>query len=402
VTRTLACITIILSAFLLSSCTKSENSVAKADSKTAEAISVKSAASVARAVERSVMVTGTLLPDETTTVSSEVPGRLTKLTADFGQSVKKGQVLAELDTQELSLQLERARGTLAQAMARVGMDPDKDSGVPDSTPSTRQAKAQMEDAKSKYDNAAKLVKTGDISQERFNELEKAFRARWAAFEATQDDFRTQLAAIRSLKADVKLAEKRLRDATVIAPFDGIVQTKHVSPGQYIKENVAIYTVVKASPLRLRVDVPESTVSQVKVGTTLAFNTEAVPGAEFQAVVRELNPALDNRSRTLTAEGRLVSNDSRLKPGSFVQVRLVTDRAYPVVAIPTSAVYTIAGLNKFFTIENGKAVEHKIPEILGRNGWVEMPADTIPAGAIVATSSLPLLTNGAPVKVTGQS
>lgn len=402
--RFFALFTLIVSAFLLAACGKKENAV-HAGTGAPEPITVTTALSEARTVERSIMVTGSLQPDETTTVSSEVPGRITTLSADFGQAVRKGQIVAEFDTQELALQVERSRATLAQAMARIGMDPSQNvtpQSTPQSTPMMRQAKAQMEDAKSKYDNAAKLVKTGDISQERFIELDKLYRARLAGMEATEDDLRTQLAVIRQLKADVKLAEKRLKDASVLAPFDGIVQVKHVSPGQYIKENVAIYTIVKASPLRLRADVPESVVSDVKVGTTLVFTTDAVPNAQFKAVVRQLNPALDNRSRTLTAEARLLTNDARLKPGSFVQVRLVTNKAYAVVSVPRAAIYTVAGLNKFFTIENGKAVEHKVPEILGSNGFVEMPPGSIPAGATVAISALPLLTNGAPVKVAGRS
>ncbi|MBI4891956.1 MAG: efflux RND transporter periplasmic adaptor subunit [Acidobacteria bacterium] len=365
--------------------------------KAADPIAVKTAVAEARTVEKSMMVTGSLQPDEVTTVSAEVPGRVVMLKADFGQPVRKGDVIAEIDPQELGLQLERVKATLAQAVARAGMDP-RTMEAPQTTPMTRQAAAQMEDSKSKFENAAKLVKTGDISPERYTELEKAYRARQAAFEATQDDLRTQLAAIRSLQAEVKLAEKRLRDAKVVAPFDGLVQMKHVALGQYIKENVSIYTIVKAAPLRLRVDVPESAVALVKVGTTLAFKTEAVPDAEFKAVVRELNPALDNRSRTLTAEARLLQNDGRLKPGSFVQVRLITDAAAPVVAVPRAAVYTVAGLNKFFSIEGGKAVEHKIPEILASNGFVEMPAGTVPAGTVVAVSNVPQLTTGAPVKV----
>jgi len=388
-------LTIILFTLLAAGCGSKSQTIANAASKPSDPIVVKTATAEARAVEKSIMVTGSLQPDETTTVSSEVPGRVVELAADFGQPVKKGQVIAKLDTQELSLQLERTKATLAQAMARIGMDGKTDK-EPDSTPMSRQAKAQMEDAKSKYENAAKLVKTGDISAERHMELEKAYRARQAAWEATQDDLRTQLAVISSLRADVKLAEKRVRDAAVVAPFDGIVQVKHVSPGQYIKENVPIYTLVKAWPLRLRVDIPESAVSDVRAGTTLAFTTEAVPGATFQAVVRELNPALENRSRTLTAEARLATNDARLKPGSFVQVRLIANKAFPVVAVPRAAVYTVAGLNKFFTIENGKAVEHKIPEILGSNGWVEMPHGVVQAGATVAVSNVPLLTNGTAV------
>lgn len=348
-------------------------------------------------MERAILLTGSLLPDDTTTVSCEVAGRVARLHFDFGQPVRKGQVMAELDTQELTLQLERVRGALEQAMARIGMDRET-MREPESTPMMRQARAQMEDALSKYENAKKLVKTGDIAQERFNEIEKAYLARKAAYEAAQDELRTQLALIRSLRAEVGLAEKRLRDATVVAPMDGIVQTRHVAEGQYVRDNAAIYTLVKAWPLRLRVEIPEPAVGLARVGSTLVFTTSAAPGAEFRATIRTLNPSLDPRSRTLTAEARIETRDERLKPGSFVQVRLVTDPAFRVVSIPRAAVYTMAGLNKFFTVENGKAVEHRIPEILGGNGYVEIPSGIIEPGATVAVSNVPMLTDGAAVSV----
>lgn len=394
----LTAIFLALALSALTGCSKKEAAV---QAKAPDPVKVRTAVAEARTVERSIMVTGSLLPDETTTVSSEVGGRVAKLYFDFGQPVKKGDLVAEIDTQELALQLDRIRATLAQAMARVGMDPARPEQIPDSTPMIRQAKAQMEDAKSKFDNASKLIKTGDVSQERYYEIEKAYRARVAAYEMTVDDFRTQQAGIRSLQADVKLSEKRLRDAKIIAPFDATVSARLVAEGQYIKENVPVYSLVKSWPLRLRMDVPESAVSEVKVGTMIEFTTESVPGAKFQAVVRELNPALDNRSRTLTAEARPTVNDPRLKPGAFAQVRLVVNQAFPVTAIPHEAVYTVAGLNKFFTIENGKAVERRIPEILGSNGFVEIPRDTVPAGASVAVSNVPMLTDGAAVTVSAQ-
>jgi RND family efflux transporter MFP subunit len=390
----------LLLALASGACSKKPEQSVNAASKAPEAIAVKVAVAEARTVERSISVTGALFPDETTTVSSEVPGRITRITVDFGQFIRKGEVIAELDKQELQLQLERTRASLAQALARVGLEPNQLDVRPETTPMMKQAWNQMEDARSKYENAKKLVATGDIAQERFTELEKAYRAREAAFEMTRDDLRTQMAVIRSLKADVGLAEKRLKDATVIAPFDGIVQQKLVAAGQYIKDNVPIVTLVKTTPLRLRADIPESAVKDVRVGTMLVFTTDAVPGKEFHAVVRELNPALDARSRTLTAEARIVETDSALRAGTFVQVRLITAHAFAVVAVPRAAVFTVAGLNKVFTIENGKAVEHKIEDILGSNGFVEMPAGVLPAGVPVAISNLAALTNGAPVTIAG--
>lgn len=386
----------LLAFALLAGCSRKQETVKAA--KAPDPIAVRTSVAESRTVERTLAATGSLLPDETVVVTAEVPGRLLRINYDFGQPVKKGDVVAELDKQELGLQLERARGTLAQALARLGLDPKQEGAEPETTPAMRQAWNQMEDARSKYENAAKLVKTGDISQERFVEMEKMYRAREAAFEATQDEKRTQLAQLRSLRADVKLAEKRLRDATVYAPFDGSISEKHATVGQYLKENVPIVTLVKTYPMRLRVEIPESAVAQVKAGGTLNFVTDAVPGATFQAVVRELNPSLDSRSRTLTAEARLTSSDPRLRPGVFVQVKLITEKAVAVVAVPKSAIFTVAGLNKIFTIEGDKAVEHRIEEILGSNGWVEVPEGKIKAGAAVAISNVALLSNGAQVRV----
>jgi multidrug efflux pump subunit AcrA (membrane-fusion protein) len=147
-----------------------------------------------------------------------------------------------------------------------------------------------------------------------------------------------------------------------------------------------------------VEIPEPAVALARVGSTLVFTTSAAPGADFRATIRSLNPSLDPRARTLTAEARIESRDERLKPGSFVQVRLVTDPAFRVVSIPRAAVYTVAGLNKFFSIQNGKAVEHRIPEIQGSNGQVEIPPGIIEAGTVVAVSSVPLLSDGAAVTV----
>jgi len=348
-------------------------------------------------VERSIFVTGSLHPDETVTVSAEVPGRVSKLYFDFGQDIQQGQVVTELDRQELTIGLERSRAALAQALARIGLDPNQAGVTPEDTPAIRQARAQFEEARFRYESAKRLVKTGDISQERFTELEKSFSAREAALQASRDELQTQLANVQALRAEVRLAEKRLSDATVRAPFSGTVSERLVAPGQYIKENTPILTIVRTNPLRLRVDVSESAAGSVRPGTALKFTTDAVPGAEFQAVVREMNPALDPKSRSLTVEARMAGPDSRLKPGMFVQVRLVTDRNEAIVTVPKQAIHNVAGLSKVFVIRDGTVIEHKISPGIDFGDWVEIPAGTIQAGEKVAISRLGMLTQGAKVQ-----
>jgi RND family efflux transporter MFP subunit len=317
---------------------------------------------------------------------------------DFGQSVRRGEIIAELDKREFTIQMERTQASLAQALARVGLNPGQEDSNPENTPAIRQAAAQLDDARFKYENASRLVETGDIAKERYIELQKSVQARQAALDSAKDDLRTQMANIRALRAEVRLAQKRLTDATVLAPFDGAVSERFVSPGQYLRENTPIVTLVKSSPLRLRLDLPESMAMEVRVGTSLTFVTDAAQGMEFHAVVRELNPTLNIRTRTLTAEARLVESDPRLRPGTFVQVVLIAERNAATLMVPKEALYSIAGLTKLFVIRNGQAVERKLVPGKQLDGWIEVPAGSVQPGELVATSGLDALVDGAAVQV----
>jgi RND family efflux transporter MFP subunit len=363
-----------------------------------EPLGVRVLAAETRSLARTLSATGSLAADETVTVSFEVAGRVAELRVDFGQRVRQGEVIAELDKREFALQLERSRAALAQALARIGLEPSQEEAAPQDTPAIRLARAQLEDARFKYDNAARLVKSGDVSQERYIELEKLYHARQAACDAARDELRTALASIRALRAEVKLADKRLHDATVRAPFDGSISARLVSPGQYLKDNAPIATLVKAYPLRLRVEVPETAAAEVRIGSTLSFTTGAAPGQRFRAVVRELNPALEARSRSLVAEARLVENDARLRPGMFVQVELALAQAADAVVVPRAALYQVAGLTKVFVIRNGRAAVQKIAPGAEVGEWVEAPGGGIRAGEPVAVSRLAALVDGAPVRV----
>ncbi len=382
-------------AFLLAGCSQGvrEKQVAKA----AEApVPIQMAAAEVRKIERTIWVTGSLLPDETVNVSAEVSGRVMAIHADFGQRVRKGDVLAEIDKQELVLQLEGAKASRAQALARAGLRPGQEEVTPESTPAIRQALAQLEDVRFRYESARQLVKTGDVARAHFVEIENAYAARKAALDAAQDELRLLLANIQALRAEVRLSEKRLNDAVVRAPFDGAVTARMISPGQYINANTPILTLVKASPLRLRAEIPELMAGDVQVGTTLSFSTGAASNVKFHAVVRALNPSLDARSRSLVAEARLMEDDASLRPGMFVQVRLVTQRDTAVVTAPKAAFYVIAGLTKIFVVRDSKAVEIQLTPGQEAEGWVEVPGGLVRAGEPVAVSDLSALVDGTPV------
>ncbi len=358
---------------------------------------VETALAETRRVEKSIAVTGELQADETVSVSFEVAGRVADISVDFGQVVRKGTVIATLDPQEYQIRLDRGRAMLAQALARIGFTPAQADETPATSPAIRQAEAQLADARSKFESASKLIKTGDIANERYVELEKSLTARQAAVDAAKDELRTLSANVQSLKADVRLLEKQLRDTVVRAPFDGAIAERMVSPGQFIKENTPVVRLVKSDPLRLRLEVPETATSSVRTGSTLTFTTDAVPGQKFRATVRRLNPSLDQKSRTMTAEALIRNPKSILRPGTFVQVELITAGNVEIVTVPKTALYNIAGLTKIFAIRDGKAVEFRVPPGMEGDSWVEVPGATVKPGEQVAVSNLSALIDQAPVE-----
>lgn len=95
----------LLSLVFVAGCSREQEN-AQASTKAPEPVAVQTARAETRVLDRSIFVTGSLNPEETVSVSSEVPGRVAAIHVDFGHDVKKGQVIAELDRQELNLQLE--------------------------------------------------------------------------------------------------------------------------------------------------------------------------------------------------------------------------------------------------------------------------------------------------------
>ncbi len=360
-------------------------------------ITVRVALAETKGVTRSIDITGAIAPDDTLNLVSEVPGRINLIRFDFGQTVRKGDSIIELDRQEFQIQLDRARAAVAQALARIGLNPDQENETPATTPLIRQAKAQLEDAKSKLESAKKLQESGDIARERYQEAEKLVNGRQASFDAAIDDLRTGLANVQALRADKKLYEKRLGDTIIRAPFDGQISQRMVAPGQYIKDNTALITLVKTWPLRLRLDVPEAGAASIRVGETLTFVTEAIPGRTFSATITQLNPSLEQRSRSLSAEARLNQPDPLLKPGMFVQVKLVVSRNSAITVVPAKAVYTVAGLNKVFAVQGAVVREFRFTPGQTGEDWVEVPGDAIRPGDTIVVDKLASLTDGAEVR-----
>jgi RND family efflux transporter MFP subunit len=345
---------------------------ASPDSK-AQPRQVKTVKVVEMPIGQTVTVNGTLAAYDHTTLSIKVPGRLQAISIDLGSVVHKGQVIAQVEPQDYNLRVQQAEASLAQARARLGLSPDgKDDRVTaEETGTVRQAKAVLDDAKSKRDRAAKLVQQGVIPHAEFDTVDSDYKVALSRYQDALEEIRNRQGLLAQRRSELALAKQQLADTIIYAPLDGVVQEKKASAGEYLAAGAPIVDIVRIDPLRLQVNVPERESHSVRTGQSVRVTVEGDPES-YLGYVKRLSPTISEQNRALAVEAD-VRNNGRLRPGAFVKAEIVTDQTSTAVTVPNAAIVTFAGIDKVLIIENGKAVEKTVTT--GRRGpdWIEIKA-----------------------------
>jgi RND family efflux transporter MFP subunit len=324
-------------------------------------------------IGQTVTVNGTLAAYDHTTLSIKVPGRLQTIPIDLGTVIHKGQVVAQVEQQDYKLRVQQAEASLAQARARLGLSPDgaDDRVTAEETGTVRQAKAVLDDAKTRRDRAAKLVQQGVIPHAEFDTVDSDYKVALSRYQDALEEIRNRQGLLAQRRSELALAKQQLADTIIYAPLDGVVQEKKASAGEYLAAGAPLVDIVRIDPLRLRVDVPERESHSVRTGQSVRVTVEGDPES-YLGYIKRLSPTISEQARVLAVEAD-VRNNGRLRPGAFVRAEIVTDQTSTAVTVPTTAIVTFAGIDKVLMIEGGKAVEKTVTT--GRRGpdWIEIKA-----------------------------
>ena len=353
----------------------------------------------AHELRRAIDVVGTLAADEEVTVSSEVEGRVIRIAADLGDRVTAGQPLVALDQEKLQYRLDQQRAALGRAMARYGVA-DLAQAMPafERTPDVQKAAAELEQAQQAFKRASELQRMKLIPQQQMDDADATLKAKKAAYESSLQSARNLQADIDAEQANLKLAESGLRDAVIRAPFDAYVQRRLVSPGEFVKTQTAVMSLVKVDPLKLRAEVPEKMAPWVKVGQSMTLAVEAMPNTPVSGQIARLSPAVNPQTRSFPLEGRVPNAAGSLKPGGFARVHIVTDLVERVLTVPAAALQYRYGVNRVFVVKDGQlhATEIKIGDRVGDR--VEVVSG-VAAGEPIAAAEVEKLADG--MRVTGK-
>jgi RND family efflux transporter MFP subunit len=310
--------------------------------------------------QRRVQAAGSLFALEESILSAQVEGRVSEVLADVGDTVKEGQPLILIDPQELQFEVDRQRGLVTQVRAQLGIAPnDPPPTDPQKLASVQRAAADLFDAERKYGRAKEMFKDKLISQQQLEEAASRFQSTQASYTVALQEVDRLKALLVSSEASENLAEKKLRDATIRAPFPGSIKTRDVHPGEYLRVQGPVMVLVRTDTLRARLAVPERWAGSVKDGATVDLQVAAFPGETFHGRVSRINPAVVQDSRTFEAEALLANADGRLKPGFFVEASIPSAQEEKTIFLPEAAVNYRYGVYKVFLLNGNRVSERQI-------------------------------------------
>ncbi len=376
-------------------CSRSPTVSARGDA--SNPIAVRSYAVEEEVVRRRVQAAGSLYPLDESTVSAEVEGPVDRVLVDVGDAVREGQVLVILSEVELRYELERQRAAVRQVRAQLGVGPnDPMPRDPTQVALVQRAAADLYDADQKYRRADQLFRDRLISQQQLDEAYTRFKGARAAYDLSLQQVEELKAHLQSSEAASKLAEKKLNDATIRAPFPGAIKERRVSPGEYLKVQSPVMVIVRTDHLRARLAVPEKWAGAVKTGATVDVQVEAYPGEVFQGRLVRINPSVLQESRMFEVEALLRNPGGRLKPGFFIQASLPSEVQEKSLTVPEQAVTYRYGVYKVFVVNGPRVAERQIKPGAQQGQRVEV-LEGLRAGERVAVAVRGDLRDGAAVR-----
>jgi len=324
---------------------------------------------------------GTLEAEKQYDAAAKVGGRVQEIGVSLGQCVKRGDLIAKLDSEEFEQQRAQAQAELEVSRA-----------------SLTQARTNLIAAERNYQRALKLREQKVSAAAELEEAETEKLTRQAGVNLA-------LAQIKQREAALRATEVRLSYTTLTADWRQgapdncrYVARTFVDAGDTISANAPLVTLVDLSVLKAVINVAERDYGFLQKGQPATISVDIVPDRTFPGTVVRLAPVFNENSRQARVEIQVANPDTILKGGMFTRVHIELGRADNTIAAPSSAVIQRLGDPGVFVVEDGKARFVKVTPGIEDDGWTQVSG--LQEGQLVVTLGHHLLSDGVRVSYSG--
>ena len=254
---------------------------------------------------------GTIEAIEEITVVSEINASVIELPYVEGSHIKQGELIAQLDDSQLAAEVIRAEALFIQSQAT-------------------------------YDRVKKVVEQNA---------------------GTPQDLDDALAALKVAEANLKLAESRLNKTRIVAPFSGMIGSRQVSVGSFLRTGDAITELANLNEIRVNFSAPERFLAELKRGSDVIVYSPVYPGHEVKGKIIAIEPIIDSDTRTVRIVARVQNPGQKFRPGMSANVSVILSQRPEALTIPTEAVFA-NGNQSFVYIVNPDSTVAPAPVALG--------------------------------------
>lgn len=296
-------------------------------------------------LDNKLVITGSVLPNESLEIKSEISGKISRIYFREGKRVKKGDLLVEINDDELEAQLTKER------------------------------------------HNKKLNEDNEFRQRKLLEKDAI----------SQEEYDNALNRLNVTNADIKLLEAQWEKTKIRAPFDGTIGLRFVSEGAFINSSTVIATLYNLSPAKIDFAVPGRYSTQVQPGKKIFFTIEN-DARVLEGEVYAIEPQIDASTRTLKVRALADNTGNLLLPGQFVRVELILQTIDNAILVPSEAVVPELSGHKVYLNKSGKATETKVEIGLRTDRNVEIVSG-LNSGDTLITTGLLQMRNGLDVSLT---
>jgi multidrug efflux pump subunit AcrA (membrane-fusion protein) len=371
---------------------------------------------ISRATRSKTPLTGTVLPITEVTVSALMAGQVVEIKVDEGDTVNRGEVLAQLRDIDTRIDVQEAEAAVGKARSELQKQKAGSRGqeVKSKQAEVAEKKAVMEKLKRELERAETLFTQGIMNQSQRDSAEADYKTALSQYESTlasldmtvegsrAEDIAVAQSEVTVREAALARKQQMLRDTRILAPISGAVVKKHVEAGEWIDVGGKVVDMVDFSTVRVSIDVPEREIQSVKKGIKAEISVDAYPGTIFSGAVTQVVPAANINNRTFPVLIDIPNADFKLRSGMFARVNLIfAEEASAVLVLKDSILTDSAGKKYIFVVRDNVAHRIDVTTGLTDGNHVEVKGD-LKADDLVIITGNEILRDKAPVMVVKQA
>ncbi|MCO6491028.1 MAG: efflux RND transporter periplasmic adaptor subunit [Phaeodactylibacter sp.] len=281
-----------------------------------------------------ITVNGSTTPNEEVAITSEVPGKITKIHFQEGKLTNKGDLLIQLDDEELRAERQR------------------------------------------------LAVQRNLNEKIAERLEALYKKEGVSLQ----EYEIAVAEVKKVEAEIALIDAQLEKRVVRAPFAGRLGLRLVSEGSYLAPGAPIVNLVSTNPIKVEFNIPEKYSHLAGQGTRISFRLDG-SDRDYPATVIAREPKVDPETRTLRLKAIAPNPDGSILPGSFANVTVDLREYGQALLVPTQAIVPELNAQNVYVYRNGKAEQVEVQTGLRQESLIQVTEGLSPGDTVITTGLL---------------